>query len=302
MISLLTGENSFAIHQELQKMMSEFDGSVERLDGTELELRQLPDLLMGMSLFSEKRLVIIRLLSQNKSVWEALVDWIDRVSDDIHLVLVEPKPDKRTRTYKALQKSATVHEYKPWTLRDIRQAEQWVGGRASELGMSFTPNLAHFLVARVGTDQWQLSHALDKLSVLDTVSEEVIRESIEAHPTENVFDLFEIALRGDSVRVQEILNTLSLTEDSYQLLGLLSGQAFQIAAIVVAREGDDVARDMGIHPFVLSRLKQHAKDRGSKGASEIIAAFVEADDAIKTSSIDPWIAIERALLRIAHKT
>ncbi len=302
MITLLTGENSYAINYDLQQMIRGFDGVAEKIDGTELELRQLPDLLMGVSLFSEKRLVIVRQLSQNKSVWEVFGDWTSRVSDDIHLVLVEAKPDKRTRTYKTLQKAAAVREYKPWTMRDARQAEEWVGKRAAELTTPLSPELVRFLVARVGVDQWQLSHALDKLSVLDDISEDIIRNVIEASPSENIFELFETALKGESARVQTMLDTLMLTEDPYQLLGLLSGQAFQLATIAVAKDGDDVAHDMGVHPFVLSRLKRYAQQQGVAGASMIISAFAAADTALKTSSVDPWIAIERALLRVASDT
>ena len=296
MITILTGENSFAITHELQEIARSFDGTAERFDGSELELRQLPDLLMGVSLFSEKRLVIIRGLSQNKAVWDVFGDWLDKVSDDINLVLVEPKLDKRTRTYKELQKVADIREHKAWTLRDIKLAEKWVEGRAEGV---LSSQLASFLVARVGVDQWQLSHALDKLSMLDTVTEDTIREVIEAQPSENIFELFETALKGQPARVQEMIETLSLSEDPYQLFGLLSGQAFQLAVIAAARDNDDVGRDLGIHPFVLSRLTRYAKQRGSAGASEIVAAFAAADDAMKTSSIDPWLAIERALLRVA---
>lgn len=112
MITLLTGENGFEIERALKRIVTDFEGTPEKIDGSELELRQVPDLLMGVSLFADKRLLIIKNLSENKAVWADFGDWLERVSDDIHLVLVEPKPDKRTRTYKDLQKAAEVKEFK----------------------------------------------------------------------------------------------------------------------------------------------------------------------------------------------
>ncbi len=98
MITLLSGENSFEIDRQLRQIVAEFGGAAEKFDGVELEVRQLPDLLMGMSLFAAQRLVIIRELSANKGVWEVLPEWLERQSEDTHVVLIEPKPDKRTKT------------------------------------------------------------------------------------------------------------------------------------------------------------------------------------------------------------
>ena len=298
MITLLTGENSYEVEQELQRLAANFSGVVEKFDGVEIELRQLLDLLMGVSLFAEKRLVVIHGLSQNKSVWEALPEWLPRLSDDIHLILVEPKPDKRTKTYKTLQKAAEVREFKPWTDRDTLAAEKWVSEQATARKVVLVSGVARLLVARIGVDQWQLSHALEKLSVFDEITEALVYEHSEASPHENVFMLFETALKGDVLRVQEMIATLRLSEDPYQLFGLLAGQAFQLAALAAAREGDDVAKDFGVHPFVLSKLRPYAAKRGIKSAGRIVTIFADADEAMKTSSIEPWLAIEQALLKV----
>lgn len=297
MITLLTGENSYEIDHELKQLVANFDGTAEKFDGEGLEVRQLPDLLAGMSLFAEKRLVIIRNLSDNKSVWGELPVFLERISDDVHLVLVEPKPDKRTSVYKALQKASEVHEYKPWTERDTAKAEQWVKEQAKVHGLTLTPNLVRLLVARVGVDQWRLTHAMDKLSVLDKVTEEVIKDVIEAQPSENVFVLFETALKGDQAHMHSMLQTLAVTEDPYQVFGLLSGQVFQLAALALAPAGANVAKDIGAHPFVLSKLQPYAKKLGMPTIKHIVQVFTEADEAMKTSSIDPWLAIERALFK-----
>ena len=299
MITLLIGDNSYEIDHEVQRLAADFDGTPEKFDGEDLQVQQLPDLLAGMSLFAEKRLVIIKQLSENKSVWSELPAFLERMSDDVHLLLVEPKPDKRTSAFKTLQKVAKVHEYKVWTERDNTKAEKWVGEQAAERGMKFTPALSRLLVARVGVDQWELTHALDKLSLLDEVTDEALKDVIEAHPSENVFGLFETALKGDRARLHEMVTTLSLSEDPYQLFGLLSSQAFQLAVLAAAGENENVAKDIGAHPFVLSKLQPYARKKGVAGTRAILQAFAEADHSMKTSSIDPWLALERALLQVS---
>lgn len=299
MISLITGENSFENERALQRLIDKTSVLVERVDGGSLEIKQLPDLLMGATLFAEKRFVVIRNLSENKTLWTDFGSWLPRVSDDIHLVLIEPKPDKRTKTYKDLQKVASVEESKVWTDRDGAKAEQWVVGEAKERGFDLDKKCARFLVTRVGIDQWLLSQALEKLATVESISIEVIESLIEANPVENVFNLLETALRGDVYRIREMISTLEVNEDPYRLFGLLSSQGFQLATLSVTdKPSADVAKEIGAHPFVLSKLAPHARNLGLSGARKLIGALAEADSGMKTSSAEPWLLIERALIKI----
>jgi DNA polymerase-3 subunit delta len=300
MITLICGENTFENERLLRSVTSASGGSAQRIDGSTLDTKQLPDLLMGMSLFAEKRLVVIRGLAENKALWNDFADWIPRVSPDVHLVLVETKPDKRTKTYKDLQKTADVHESKPWTERDSTAAEQWVEKEAKSLGFALDKKCARLLVQRVGVDQWLLYRALEKLSVAGEVTPEVIEEIIEPNPTENVFLLFESALKGDAKKIKKMLAVLEVTEDAYRLLGLLSGQAVQLAVLAVSDVPPaNVAKDMGVHPYALSKLAPAAGRLGRAGAKKVVSAFAEADEASKSSAADPWLLIERALMKVA---
>ncbi len=47
MITLLTGENTFELEQALNQIVAGFHGVAERIDGSELSTKNLPDLLMG---------------------------------------------------------------------------------------------------------------------------------------------------------------------------------------------------------------------------------------------------------------
>lgn len=300
MVTFLTGENSFEMTRTLDSIVSGFDGRAEKFDGSEVTILQLPDLFMGTTLFADKRLVIIKNLSENKPVWEILGEWLERLSDDVQLVLVDSKPDKRTKTYKDLKKFANVQEFAIWTERDTQNAEAWVINEAKQQGWELNNKCAQTLVSRVGVDQWQLDEALRKLAVLDSVTPEIIEEIIDANPKENVFELFDAALKGESSRVSSMIRTLELTEDPYMVFGLLSGQAFQLAALATSDESSgQVASDIGAHPFALSKLSRHAKQLGRSGTKNIIASFAHADSNMKSSTGEPWLLIERALIEVA---
>jgi DNA polymerase III delta subunit len=296
MIVWFTGENTFDIQQAVKAVATSFDGIAERIDGTTLELKNIPDLLMGGTLFAEKRLVIIKDLSLNGAVWEKLPEWIDRISDDIDVILIDTKPDKRTTGYKEVKKRVNLKEFPVWGERDQMIAEAWVVKHAESLDLKLDKKLAHHIVDRIGLDQWQLANGLEKISLLETITPETINNIIEASPSENVFQLFELALEGRREAVHEMVRNLELTEDSYKLFALLSSQAFQLAAVASAGASDTPSKDFGIHPYVAQKLVRHGKRLGARGAARILTSFAQADADMKVSKGDPWLLIERALL------
>jgi len=300
MITWLVGDNSFEIREALKELEASFNGTPERLDGGELTLAQLPDILMGVSLFATERLVIIHDITSNSSLWEKLPDWLARINDDIHVVFVDTKPDKRTTSYKALKAAASLREFPAWGDRDTSKAEQWVMQRATVSGIKLDRRLVSHLVGRVGLDQWQLAHAITTLSLLDTITEEAVNSVIPPNPTENIFQLFETALEGKSRQVAEMIETLSLQEDPYALFALLSSQALTLAAVTYADDSANPAKDFAIHPFVASKLTRYGKKLGKAKVGRVIEAFAKTDADMKRSKAEPWLLIERALFETAQ--
>jgi DNA polymerase III delta subunit len=299
MITVLTGDNSFELNRALEKLAQDYDGDITRVDGEDLALDRLIELTSAASLFSTKRMVVIRDLSTNKPMWTALGERLENIDDDVHLVLVEPSVDKRTATYKRLQKTGDVQVFGAWSDRDQPKAEVWVAEQAGQLGIKMNKKSIQTLISRVGLDQWDLYHSLEKLAVLDHVDDAVIEEIIEAQASENVFNLLDAALRGNSKRVSEMIKNLGRTQDPYMTFGLLSGQVFQLAALAVAtKSSTEVAGDIGAHPYALGKLAPQAKSLGRSGARKVVKIFADTDSLMKSTQTDPWILIEQALIRV----
>jgi len=314
MIHFLTGENTFEVARATQAIVDAWVAEIvqnnagltsqpERVDGSELHVRDLPDLLTATTLFAQHRLVIVKGLSENTAAWNALPALLPRVSDDITLVIVEVKPDKRLTVFKTLKAAAQYQEFVAWTERDTAKAEAWVQREVARLGVKLSKQLVRRVVERVGVDQWQLAQALEKLDLVagdSEVTEDLVVNTIEARPSENVFNLFETALRGDARRLHDAIATLELVEDPYKLFALLSSQVFQLAAIQASEKGDSPASDLGIHPFVVSKLSSHARSIPRGVMRRIVAAFAQADADMKSSRGEPWLLIEKALLEVAR--
>ena len=297
-----TGENSFELERELEKQSRLFDGLVENIDVESLSIQDLPNIFQGQTLFSDKRMVIIKYPSENRTVWEALPTWLDRLSDDTTLILVEPKPDKRTKTYKEITKRSTVKEFTVWSQRQTNDAVEWAIHEAKRQKFALTTAHAKHLVERTGLDHWRLFHGIEKLALVDELTIERIDEVIEPHPDESIFMLLDTALQGDISRVQRMLLQLRQTTDAYQTFGLLSSQIMQLAALVFSeKQPSQVAKDIGAHPFVLSKLASHAARASHHQIKYIIDVAANSDMLMKSTGHDPWVMIEELLIKIARR-
>lgn len=298
MITVLTGENDFAVKGAVAKIVSSFDGVAEKVDGVGLELKQLPDLLMGTTLFADKRLVVVDGLSKNKAIWEVLDEWLGRVSDDVHLVLVESTPDKRTRTYKWLQKNAQVSESQMLSEPEL---VKWLQASAQGMGLSLDPKTARFLIDFVGTDQWRLRQDLEKLHLSgQTLTPELIRDIIEPNPQASVFQLLDAVFAGNSSEVERHLQILRGSEEPYRFFGLLANQiyALLLCANAEGRDAQAIAKDAGLHPFVIRKLQPLARKLSRTQQQKIVDTLADLDRQLKSTGSDPWTLIQFGLSNI----
>ena len=144
-----------------------------------------------------------------------------------------------------------------------------------------------------------MSHSLDKMALSDQIDIETIDNIIDANPTENLFMLFETALSGNARKLQSLLSTLEKTEDPFMLFALLSNQSFQLATISYMGDSDNPEKDFGIHPYVAKKLRMAASKIGKAKVRKIISILSRTDDDMKLSVAEPWLLIERALMKVA---
>lgn len=302
MIHLFTGENDFALKAALIHRTHTFrdehglDAVVVR-EGETLTVADLPQLLSGLTLFSPQQLVIVSDLSLNKTIWEQLPERLETAESD--LILVEAKPDKRTRTYKWLQKNATIHNH---TFPPEHELKQWVTTVANQEGINIAPDISSFLVSYVGTDQWRLSQEIKKLSLANKpITQELIRDIVDPNPQASVFELLDAAIAGDVDRVVSLISIIERTEDPYKFVGLITSQVYALAVVHAGgdRPSAAIAKDAGIHPFVASKTQTVARRIPRERLAGIIEQIGDLDMQLKSTGGDPWLLIRAALTKIA---
>ena len=105
MIRLFTGENRIRANQAVSQILGE---NYEIIEGTDLTPNDLPSIFQGASLFSVKRNILIRDLSDNKPTFEKIPEYLDTPHD---VIILELKLDKRSATYKMLKDQIEIRDF-----------------------------------------------------------------------------------------------------------------------------------------------------------------------------------------------
>lgn len=311
MLYLIVGSNAYQADREVERLQRAFAGEAERYDGETMTLETLAGLAQGQSLFSEKRLVIIRGLAQNKSLWEKAGDMLKDTSDDTTLVLVEPMPDKRTKTYKALAKLAKAITVDEWSERQQSDAQAWLREEAKKRGLQLTsPDVAAIIERAIvqhdsgkrAIDQYAIVSVLERLPVGEKVSEAMIDAMLPPSTQANVFGLLELALMRKSTELARALERLQHVEDAYKVTALVISQWAQLVAVKFAEKPpSSVATDIGAAPFAVQRMAQLAGQLSAGDTQRFTELLADTDMAAKSTGLDPWTLLERFLNELAAR-
>lgn len=296
MIYLLCGNNEFEKQAALVALVG--DADVVRYDGEELTLADMQEITIGQTLFSQSAVYVISKLSENPDIWPRLPEI--SFDDNNTIILIEGKLDKRTKTYKWLQKVAKTQEFVPLSDRQKPQLITWCETQAHERGYKLTRKQIGMLIDRLGFDQLRLSNFLDQLALAEKITDALINDLVPLARSENVFDLFVAALSKDYETVHSIISYLeseSGVDGAYQTMGLLASQATNLVALVLSG-GDNklVAADFSVNPYVLQRLSSSVRASNVERLKQINNALFQADLQMKTTGVNPWLLIETALV------
>lgn len=299
MIRLFFGDNDYALTQNTRRLRDEFveehgEHSLKLVEGSDVTMVELPQLLQGQSLFAPSQLVVIRDLSANKPVWDELGDFLDGLGD-VDLVLVETKPDKRTRSFRWLQKNAEVREF---GLPNEREAATWAQTHARSHGIELGQTEANFLINYAGIDQWRLHHDIEKLALAGKpISRQLVEELVEPNPTVSAFDLLDAIIAGRRDQAMQKLAVVRRSEDPYRFIGLLVSQLYALAVCHAAagKTTQAIAKDAGIHPYVAQKTLPLARGLTTAQIQRMVDEVARCDELIKTSGGEPWSLIETTL-------
>lgn len=115
MIKIFYGEDRVRAKQAIEKFLGK---DYEVIDCADLTPADLPTIFQGTTLFAEKRSILLRDFTANKSIYEHLPDYLTTTHN---VALFETKLDKRSAVYKQIKNQVEITEFPLAKKQNINQ-------------------------------------------------------------------------------------------------------------------------------------------------------------------------------------
>ncbi len=321
MIYILYGNDEFAITRKLKDFESGFsDPTTAGMNTARFEARSMTDeefnnALNAMPFLASKRLVELANPSSkynNPATRKKFEEYISKAPDTVKLVIYESIEAKETSKHwllKWAEKNASLVKTQAFMLPKQRDMAGWIVNEAKNQGGKIEPAAAAKLAEMVGVDTRQAGMELAKLLAYVNWARPVHGSDVDAvcivTAQQSVFDFVDALSQGNGKAAQKLLHRLLENEDAFSLWGMV---VRQFRLLIQAREildgrgnKDDVARALGIHPFVAEKTTGQANRFTLESLENIYRHLLTIDERVKTSQITLDLALDTLVVELSAR-
>ena len=306
MIKIFAGNNWFGIKTALGSETRAFLASnsainIERFYGPDNQSADIVASLDSLSLFSDKKLVIVELLSVHKEIADNIDEFIAKVDGDTSLIIIEPNIDKRSGYYKNLKKLDGFNEFNELDeSKLITWVKEYVGQNSGEI----TPADAQYLVFRVGASQTNIERELTKLLQYDKkVTKDTIDLLTNQTPASTIFSLVDSAFSGDIKKALKLYDEqISLRVEPQAIFGMLVWQMHIVAVCLASgsKNASEISSETGLNSYVLGKAKNIAMRMGKAKILEYMDLLRDIEKTSRTKTYNFDDAMKLAITKLAY--
>jgi DNA polymerase III subunit delta len=261
-----------------------------------------------LPMLCKRRLVVVREASAlDAEELQALLPYIRDPNPQTCLVLVGEKPDMRTKAISELDKLGVLVRFD--RLRD-REIVTWLRGEAKLLDVAADDDALAVLADSLGNDLGTLHEALERLALYVGPAGRVrvadVEDCVPRVRARSVFELGNAVGRGD---LREALLVLARLRDGREEpLGVLAMLARHMRQLWIVRDLKTrapgattetvLAQRLRIPPFFVRPMIEQARRFPESSLRAALEILLDCDRKIKSSRVDGWRVLERALLSI----
>ena len=320
-IFIFYGNDEFAIARKLKDFESDFsDPTTAGMNTARFEARGVSDeefnnALNSMPFLAPKRLVILANPSSkynNVGSRKKFEGYILRAPDTVKLVIyetIEPKEVEKHWLIKWAAKNTPAVKTQAFMLPKQRDMPGWIINEAKKQDGQIEPPAAAKLAEMVGVDTRQAGMELAKLLAYVNWARPVRGSDVEAvcivTSQQSVFDFVDALSQGNGKTAQRLLHRLLENEDAFALWGMVVRQfrlLLQAREILDGRGNkEDVARALGVHPFVAEKTTGQANRFSMEALENIYHRLLNIDERVKTSQITLDLALDTLIVELAGK-
>lgn len=320
-IFFLFGNDEFAISRKLKEFESDFtdptsaDMNTARLEARSVSEDDLGNALNAMPFLAKRRLVLLANPSSkynNPSARKKFLEFIQNMSETTRLVMyesVEPRDAGKHWLVKWAEKNNTLIQSRAFMLPRLKDMTGWIVNETKSQGGKIDPRAAEMLKDMAGADTRQAGMEIAKLLAYVNWARPVTVQDVEAvcivTSQQSVFDFVDALANGNGKSAQHLLHRLLESEDEFSLWGMV---VRQFRLLIQAREildgggtKDDVARALGVHPFVAEKAAQQARRFSIESLEAIHHRLLSIDEGVKTSQVTLDLAMDTLVVELAGR-
>ena len=320
-IYFLFGNDEFAITRKLKEFESDFtdptsaDMNTARLDARSTDENDLNNAVNAMPFLAKRRLVLLQNPSSkynNPSVRKKFLEFVEKTPETARLVMyesVEPKEAEKHWLVKWAEKNNKLIQTKAFMLPRLRDMNGWIVNETKNQSGKIEPRAAEMLKDMVGVDTRQAGMEIAKLLAYVNWARPVTAQDVEAvcivTSQQSVFDFVDALANGNGKSAQHLLHRLLESEDEFSLWGMV---VRQFRLLIQAREildgrgnQNDVARALGVHPFVAEKAAQQAARFSIESLEYIYHKLLKIDEDVKTSQVTLDLALDTLVMELAGR-
>jgi len=294
MIILLYGEDTYRQKEKLGEIMEEHKQkhksglNLRYLEGKNISFDDLRNEMLGISMFKEKKLVVVLDPLSNSKLKE---DFLEKgeafiASDNVLLLVEQAKILKADKLLKFLEKKGKIQEFELLTGVKLKN---WIKKEIEEKGGTINEAALEKLIEYVGSDLWRMENEVLKLV---NYSKNITEKNIDllVHPSHetNIFDTVDaIAAKNKRKAMDLIKSHIEKGESAIYILAMIASQIRNIISVKGGGPGQ-----LGMHPFVFRKTTYQANNFNLEELKSIYARITQLDSEIKVGKINQSIALD----------
>ncbi len=306
MIYLAVGDIPFLQDRALARIRKEQGGrQPDSFFGPELNVKSLQEVCCNLSLLGDTPFIIVRSAERiAKKSQTLLLDFLPAVPDDVCLVFVAEKIDKRLKFWQRLVKLAELISCEAPPPRERRQ---WLEKEARRRGLEVAADARSILIEVGQADFSQALLLLDKLAIYLGDSKRVDREAIEAcciggSPVK-IFEWADAVGAADWKKALMILQGLWINQEAPLAVLALLVRHYRILLRAVENRAlwgrpQEMARVLGVPPFTVDRYLQQARHYRREDLIGLWQELQSCDRQLKSSPGKKELEVEKLFLNI----
>ena len=319
-IHFLYGNDEFAISRRLKDFESDFpdptsaDMNTARLDARSMSENDLNNAVNAMPFLAKRRLVLLANPSakyNNPSIRKKFFEFIEKMQDATRLVMyesVEPRDAEKHWLVKWAEKNEKLIQTKAFMLPRLKDMSGWIVNETKNQSGQIEARATEMLKEMVGVDTRQAGMEIAKLLAYVNWARPINSQDVEdvciVTSQQSVFDFVDALANGNGKSAQHLLHRLLESEDAFSLWGMV---VRQFRLLIQAREildgrgnKDDVAKALGVHPFVAEKTTQQAARFSIESLESIYHRLLSIDEGVKTSQVTLDLAMDTLVVELTQ--